>query len=187
MATSRFQAFTEEVERRVGSGNTELLRDIDLAMNSKDAMPRFLDFTEAEAKALAAKSDAGERQFMSYLAFLNELAYRREFGPALWERASGVVPSLDFLPPTSGQVRASRMPLYRLLCKVWNWALIIIVGGVFPMMIMPLCGMKVFGAKFNGHGALSLAAVSMMCAWIVAAAIGAICFCAARAMRTSER
>ncbi len=180
---SVFLAFTGEAEERVGVENANLLADIDAALNSSARHPRFLDVTEPKARELAREAGVDEARYFSYLAFLHELEYRREFGPAMWERKSGVVPCPDWMPPTSGQMRAGRMPFYRLLTRLWNWALIVVAGGVFPLVILPLCGLRSV-ASGGGGARLGAVSVAMMCIWGAALAVFAACYAASRALRT---
>ena len=186
MATSAFLEFTDEATARIGAGNAELLKDVDLAMNSAAKLPRFMDVPEEKARELAKEAGIAEERYFSYLAFLHEIAYRREFGPALWERRAGVTPCPDYLPPTSGQVREGRLPLFRLVNRLWNWALIFVIGGMFPFVILPLCGMKVFGVGFGGQSAMSRTAAAIIGLWLGALAVFAVCFAASRAMRTKR-
>ena len=178
VAMSQHLGFIAEATAAVGAGNVALLKDIDYAMNEKGRLPRCLDITEDEARRLAAESGTPERQYLAYLAFLYEIEYRKARGPALWERRSGVVPCPDFMEPTSWQMRMSRMSLYSTLGKVWNWALIAVIGGVFPFVILPVCGVTFFGGK-----RINEVAVCMIGLWCCAILAGLVCFIACRLMR----
>lgn len=178
VAMSQHLAFTDEATAAVGAGNVALLRDIDLAMNEKGRLPRCLDVTEDEARRLAAQSGTPEDRYRAYLAFLYEIEYRKARGPALWERKAGVVPCPDFLAPTSWQVRKSIMPLYLALCKVWNWSVIAVVGGMFPLVILPVCGVSFLGGR-----RINEVALCMMGLWCCAIIAGAFCYVACRLMR----
>ena len=169
VATSIFLDFTGEAEEAVGAGNVALLEDVDAAMNSAQRMPSCLTAGEAEAAALAEATGAPRESAMACLAFLSEIEYRKAFGPALWERRSGPVPCPDALPPTAGQLRARQFALHRLLGRVWNWSLIIVISGMFPFVILPLCGVAMFGrSAFYGHSALRWLALGVLSVWSVA-------------------
>ena len=73
------------------------------------------------------------------------------------------------LPPTAGQVRARQFALHRLLGRIWNWSLIIVISGMFPFVILPLCGVAMFGrSAFYGHSALRWLALGVLSVWSVA-------------------
>lgn len=169
VATSIFLGFAAEAEASVGDAG--LLADIDAAMNTPLRMPSCLALDEGAAKALAAASGADERAYLAHLAFLHEIEWRKSRGPALWERKAGYAPCPDFLPPTKGQIPARLFGLHRALLKVWNLALIIVVSGVFPFVILPACGMLIFGGKsFFGHSALGVVARTAFGVWCCALA-----------------
>jgi len=178
LAMSRYLDFTAEATAAVGAGNIALLKDIDLAMNEKGRLPRCLEITEDEARRLAEESGTPEDRYRAYLAFLYEIEYRKARGPALWERSSGVVPCPDFMVPTEWQVRMSRMALYSALGKVWNWSLIAVVGGMFPFVILPVCGVSFLGGR-----RINEVALCMMGLWCCAIFAGLVCYVACRLMR----
>jgi len=181
VAMSQHLDFTAEATAAVGAENVALLRDIDLAMNEKGRLPRCLEMTEDEARRLAAESGVPEDRYFRYLAFLYEIEYRKARGPALWERRSGVVPCPDFLEPTAWQIRMSRMPLYTVLGRVWNWSLIAVVSGMFPFVILPVCGVSFLGGKRINEVALCI-----MGLWCGAIVSGAVCYISCRLMRSPK-
>lgn len=138
MGMTDFQEFASEIYERVGLENGELLNDIDLAMNTDERMPYYLDISRDKAMELAKSSGIEERKFLSYLAFLYEIEYRKVKGPKLWERKRSVVPCPDFLPPTRWQIRFKDMTLYKVFTKIWNVSLIVAFAGAFPFMIGPV-------------------------------------------------
>lgn len=138
MGVSDFKELSAEIIERVGVENAELLKDINLAMNTEESMSYYLDIPHEKAKELAASSGVDEKRFFAYLAFLYEIEYRKANGPKMWERKRGVVPCPDYLSPTRWQIRRRHMPFYNIFTKIWNVSLIIVFAGAFPFMLGPL-------------------------------------------------
>lgn len=188
VATSVFSEFVDEATAVIGAENADLLKTVDEALNSGEEMPDVLALDEARAMAGAeswgAKTAdgegraAGRLQYLGHLAFLHEIAYRRAYGPAMFERKAGVTPCPDFLPANSHQVPASRYARYRRLNKVWNWALVLVVNFAFPLCIMPL--FKSLMAK----GSLGMRLYPfILLLWSLALAVAIGGFLACRSMR----
>lgn len=148
VATSIFSELVNEATAVIGAENTDLLKAVDEALNGGEKMPALLAIDEAkamaEAEAWSAKGAVSEGrrsvrrlQYLNHLAFLYEIAYRREHGPAMFERKAGVTPCPDFLPANSYQVPQSRYTGYLRLNKVWNWAFVLVINGALPLCIMP--------------------------------------------------
>lgn len=181
MATSLFAEFTAEAEAAVGGGNPELLAEIDAAMNTPARNPACLSIDEDAARRLASASGATDGAYFAHLAFLCEIESRKATGPALWERKAGRVPCPDFLPPTSGQIRRSRYGIFRSFERIWNLALIAVVAGIFPFVIIPLSGWLLFKNSVGKWiSTLGYVAKGCFAFWIAALVLFAAGFAAAR-------
>ena len=180
MPMSVFKAFTSEVEASVGTDRPELLAEIDRAMNDAEKRPGVLELTKEVATACATASGIPVERYLRYLAFLDEIERRKETGPALWERNSGVVPCPDFLIPTSGQVPMSRMGVYKVFTKIWNILLIVVVGGILPLMLVPLCSIMFTKCRRTW-------AVCMICTWLVSLTVFLLFFISSRMIKNSAR
>lgn len=188
MGVTDFNEFTAEVEARVGAENTELLKDIDLAMNTDERMPYYLDISEDKAKTLALSSGIEAEKFFFYLAVMNEIEYRKTNGPALWERKRSVVPCPDYLSPTEWQMRRSAMPVYNVLSKIWNIALVAVVAGVIPFVIVPVSNFIAIddGIDLSDTSGLSGFSLVAFFGWIAAALLFAVTFFISRRLRKSR-
>lgn len=188
MGSTDFEEFKTEVEERVGIENTALLKDIDEAINTDERMPRYLEITEDEARSLAASSGTDEEKFFFYLAVLNEIEYRKANGPAIWERKRAVVPCPDFLPPTKWQIRAGSMGVYNVLGKIWNVALVVVIAGVIPFMIVPVSNFVALDncIDFSDTSGLSGFSIVAFFAWVFFIVVFAVAFSVSRYIRNKR-
>lgn len=168
MGMSDFQELAAEITERVGVDNVELLKDIDMAMNTEEPMSYYLDIPYAKAKDLAASSGVDEKRFFAYLAFLYEIEYRKAHGPKMWERKRGVVPCPDYLSPTKWQIRRKHMPFYNICTKIWNVSLIIVFAGAFPFMLGPLSNFITSKGQYdyNNLTIFNYYSIIAFCGWI---------------------
>lgn len=185
MGMSDFREFAAEVESRVGVENVKLLEDIDRAMNTDERIPRHLDVSAEKAKELAESSGVEEKKFLSYLAFLYEIEYRKVNGPKLWERKRGVVPCPDCLPPTRWQIRQRRLPLFNAFSRIWNISLVVAVAGVIPFLIIPLSKFITAGIGIKGSANVGYSHFTLMAfiCWCASAFVFLVSFSIARALR----
>ena len=78
MGMSDFQELAAEITERVGVDNVELLKDIDMAMNTDEPMSYYLDIPHAKAKELAASSGVDEKCFLHiWLSFMKSSTVRQ--------------------------------------------------------------------------------------------------------------
>ncbi len=187
--------FVRQATEAIGADNADLLAAVDTAMNSPEPLVSVLSLTETEASSMAdayaAKGSTDSekktlrRQFLAHLACIHEIATRRTAGPALFERQLGVAKCPDFLPPTPWQVPESRMSLYTLMSRLWNWGTVLTFPLIFPLIILPVFLEFVFTEyKFRVAHAVLLALLHVVAVlWVAGIVLFALGYFACRSMR----
>jgi hypothetical protein len=188
MGMTDFKEFVSEVESRVGVENTELLKDINIAINTDESYPYYLEMTKEDVDKLLLSSNLPKDKFLSYLSFLYEIEYRKKNGPALWERKNSVIPCPNYLLPTKWQMRSNDISIFNKLNKLWNISLVIVITGAIPFMVVPLSKFIYLGTcegplQNTGN---SLFSIIVFFIWLSSIVLFSIAFLCSRYLRNKR-
>ena len=175
MPETSFRDFVADAERAIGAENRTLLEDVAAALADPARMPALLTMDANEAKTLAAASDVGEERYLAYLSLLHEIEWRKSQGAHAKDPRGVAAPCPDFLPASRRQVPKRRARAYAMLSKVRGWALAAAIAGIFPLAIVPTCGL----AFLEGGTRLAVAARIARLVWLASLAA----FASAAALR----